>query len=238
MLRFILTIIIYFPYCIYFYFKLKKSLKNKNLTLQQRYDVARKIALTIIKKNRCKVKAFNTKYLDDINGYMLACNHQGRFDGLALISASAKQLSFLVREDRSNISIEKNFLDLIGCKRIILDDPRQSIKMVSELSSEIRNNKNYAVFPEGKHDDNKNTLLYFNSGVFHFALTDKYPIIPVCLYDTYKVYNVNSIRRVECEVHFLKPIFYDEYKNLNKKEIALLVKSRIQEKLDELKENV
>lgn len=234
MLRFILTIIIYFPYCIYFYFKLNKSLKNKNLTLQERYDIARGIALTIIKKNRCEVKVFNKEYLENLNGYMLASNHQGRFDGLALISASDKQLSFLVREDRSNISIERHFLNLIGCKRIKLDDPRQSIKMVKELSSEI-SYRNYAVFPEGRHENNKNNLLEFNSGVFHFAHEYKFPIIPVCLYDTYKVYNVNSIKKVKCEVHFLKPIFYEEYKNLNKKEIALLIKSRIEAKLNEVR---
>lgn len=34
-------------------------------------------------------------------------------------------------------------------------------------------------------------------------------------------------------VHFLKPIFYEEYKDMNTREIAELVKKRIAEKIEE-----
>ena len=68
----------------------------------------------------------------------------------------------------------------------------------------------------------------------HFVFHTKCPIVPVTLYDTYKVYGVNSLKRVSCEVHYLKPIPYEEYHGLDKNELASLVKSKIQEKLDEL----
>ena len=34
-------------------------------------------------------------------------------------------------------------------------------------------------------------------------------------------------------IHYLKPIYYEEYKDLNKVELASLIKERIQEKIDE-----
>ena len=37
------------------------------------------------------------------------------------------------------------------------------------------------------------------------------------------------------EVHFLTPIPYEEFKDMNTQEIAVMVQGRIQDKLDELK---
>ncbi|MDY2888214.1 MAG: 1-acyl-sn-glycerol-3-phosphate acyltransferase, partial [Candidatus Caccosoma sp.] len=104
----------------------------------------------------------------------------------------------------------------------------------NDVANDIKNGKNYLIFPEGYYKDNKNTLQDFHSGCLNVVYQSKCPIVPICLYDTYKVYNVNSLKKVSCEVHYLKPIYYDEYCNLRKHELIKLVKSRIQEKIDEL----
>ena len=46
--------------------------------------------------------------------------------------------------------------------------------------------------------------------------------------------NSNSLKPCVTQIHYLKPIEYDEYKDLNKTKLSELVKERIQEKLDEL----
>ena len=71
----------------------------------------------------------------------------------------------------------------------------------------------------------------------HFLHKVKCPVVPVCLYDTYKVYNVNSLKKVKCSVHYLDPIYYDEYKELGLKQISELVKERIRIKIEELDNN-
>ena len=47
--------------------------------------------------------------------------------------------------------------------------------------------------------------------------------------------NSNTFERVDTQVHFLKPIFYSEYGELKKKEVAELVKSRIEERMAQIK---
>lgn len=42
------------------------------------------------------------------------------------------------------------------------------------------------------------------------------------------------LRKVTTQVHYLKPIPYEEYKDLRKNELCDLVKERIQNKLDEV----
>lgn len=65
----------------------------------------------------------------------------------------------------------------------------------------------------------------------------KAPIVPVALVDSYKPFELWSLRRVETQVHFLKAIPYEEYKGMNTVEIADLVKGRIANRLDEVLAN-
>ena len=51
----------------------------------------------------------------------------------------------------------------------------------------------------------------------------------VALIDSYKVFNIFSFGKVTTQVHYLKPILYEEYKNMKSGEIALLVQERIEQ---------
>ena len=53
------------------------------------------------------------------------------------------------------------------------------------------------------------------------------PIVPVAMLDSYKPFDTNSIRPVTVQVHFLKPLYYEEYKDLKSTEIAQIVRDRI-----------
>ena len=61
----------------------------------------------------------------------------------------------------------------------------------------------------------------------------KAPIVPVALIDSYKVFNSLHMMPVTAQVHFLKPIPYEEYQGMKTQEIAKLVKSRIEQEIAE-----
>ena len=130
--------------------------------------------------------------------------------------------------------MEGTYLDLIKAKRLDKTNPHSMLKSINEVAEEVKNGFNFCIFPEGQYSDNKNNLQEFFTGGFRFLKNTKNPIIPICLYDTYKVYNINSYKKVKCEVHILKPITYEEYKDMHNKDIAELVKMKIQEKLNEI----
>ena len=58
--------------------------------------------------------------------------------------------------------------------------------------------------------------------------------MPVALIDSYKPFELWSLRKVETQVHFLKAISYEEYKGMNTKEIAQMVKERISDRIGEV----
>ena len=74
----------------------------------------------------------------------------------------------------------------------------------------------------------------FKAGSFKIALKSHVPIIPIALIDSYKVFNSFHFGPVTTQVHYLKPIEYDEYKDMKTKDIAALVKERIEEKIKEI----
>ena len=55
----------------------------------------------------------------------------------------------------------------------------------------------------------------------------KAPIVPVALVDSWKVFDLWSLRKVNTQVYYLKPIPYEEYRDMKSVEVAKLVYDRI-----------
>ena len=72
----------------------------------------------------------------------------------------------------------------------------------------------------------------FKGGSFKAATKAQCPIVPVALIDSFKPFDTNTIKPVTVQVHFLKPLLYDDYKNMKTTEIAALVEERIQRVID------
>lgn len=205
-------------------------------TLEQRYALAR----TIMTKLRTHSKTITDIYgLENLpkaedGGYIMYANHQGRYDALGILLAHDEPCSALWIEHSAKKFLARHVCALIGGKTIDTDKMLDVARTLRELTNEVIEGRKYLIFPEGMYDDNKNTLHEFKHGCFTCSLRSKTPIVPVTVYDSWKSMNTNSFKRVKTQVHFLKPIPYEEYGHLKPTEIAELVKSRIQAKLDEI----
>ena len=69
----------------------------------------------------------------------------------------------------------------------------------------------------------------FKGGSFKSAYKAKCPIVPVALMNAFIPFDKNSIRKVTVKVIYLKPIPFEEYKDMKTVEIAAIVKQRIDE---------
>ena len=75
-------------------------------------------------------------------------------------------------------------------------------------------------------------MLEFHSGTFKCALKAKCPIVPIALVDSFRVLDEKGCKPVKVQIHYLKPINYEEYKGMKTVELAALVKERIGEVLE------
>lgn len=237
-LRFYTTLITSLPYAIYALPKAEYMIAHKDVYDREiRYKFVRTICKRVRIHASTSTKAYGTENLPEEGGYILYSNHQGKYDALGIINCHKKPLSVLWEEKSASNLIAKQVARLLDSKLISFADRRSQIKVLNEVSREVIEGKRYLIFPEGGYTDNKNELQEFKSGCFLCAIKSQATIVPVAIYDSWRSMDTNKWGWVKSQVHYLKPIFYEEYKDLSRKEICALVEDRIETKMKELRAN-
>jgi 1-acyl-sn-glycerol-3-phosphate acyltransferase len=113
------------------------------------------------------------------------------------------------------------------------EDVRQSLTVIQAITREVEEGRNYIIFPEGTRSKNGNVMGDFHGGSFRCAVKAKCPIIPIAFVDSFKVLDQKGSKRISAQIHYLKPIAYEEYQGMKAAEVAALVKARIQQAIDE-----
>lgn len=204
-------------------------------TEEQRYALVHHVIYLMNKTGKITTEAYGLENLPQEGGYMMYPNHQGKYDVLGIMYTHKKPCSFVMDKNKSHTILVREFCDLVQGKRLEKDNPRQGITIINQVADDVAAGKRYILFPEGGYKfNNKNKVCDFKAGSFKIALKSKAPIIPIALIDSYKVFNSFHVGPLTTQVHYLKPIMYEEYKDLKTQEIAELVKQRIQEKIDEV----
>ena len=199
---------------------------------ETRYKMARKCIGIMMRNGRIETESFGQELLPKEGGYVMYSNHQGKYDTLGIMSSHPKPCTIVIDAYRSKLPITDSFIDLVQGSRLDKTDMKKQVHMILQIADEVKNGRRYIVFPEGGYDHNKNELQDFMAGSFKCATKAKAPIVPVAIIDSYKPFGVNSLRKVKTQVHFLAPIFYEEYGKMTTAEIAEMVKGRISSTID------
>ena len=112
------------------------------------------------------------------------------------------------------------------------EDVRQAMQVIIEVTKQVKKGRNYLIFAEGTRSKKGNQLGTFKGGSFKAASKARCPIVPVALIDSFKPFDTNTIKPVTVQVHFMKPLLYEDYKEMKTTEIAALVEKRIQETIN------
>ena len=164
-------------------------------------------------------------------GYIMYPNHQGKYDVLGIMTTHEKPCSFVIDARRSHMTLVREFTDLLQGKRLKKTDLKSTFALFREITKEIVSGRRYIIFPEGGYTRGKNNGVDdFLPGSFKLATLSRAPIIPVALFDSYKVFDSGTCGRgrdVTTYVDYLDPIYYEEYRGMKTREIAALVRRKI-----------
>ena len=173
-----------------------------------------------------------TENIPKEGGFMLYANHQGMFDVLAVAATCDTPVGAVLKKELYDIP----FLHQVAiCTRSFpmdREDVRQSLTVIQSVIREVKAGRNYLIFPEGTRSRNGNQMGQFHSGSFRCATRSKCPIVPVALVDSFKVLDQKGNKPVTVQIHYLKPICWEEYGNLKTTELAALVKERIAQAIE------
>ena len=228
MLRLCYIIIVSLPFILAYLIKAAYIKHHADrYTEADRYRIARR-AVSIMQHNGfIHTDIYGKENLPGEGGYVMYANHQGKYDALGIMSGHEKPCTVLIDDKRSHQIITSQFVDLLKGTRLDKTNMKAQLQTILNIVNEVKNGRRYIIFPEGGYDHNRNEVHEFLPGAFKCAIKSKSPIIPVALIDSYKPFELNSLKPVKTQVHFLEPLFYDDYKEMTSKEIADLIREKI-----------
>ena len=218
--------------------KLCRYAKNpEKYTEKEMYGHIQYILQEAIKGGNVSVEVHGQENIPEENGFLLTSNHQGMFDILAIVANCDNPMGGVYKIELDNkgkgIPLIK---EIIRCtKSFAMDrsDVRQSLTVIQNVTEELKKGRNYLIFPEGTRSRNGNVMGEFHGGSFRCAVKAKAPILPIAVIDCHRILDEKGSKPLTAQVHFLKPIPYEEYQDMKPAELAALVKSRIAEKIQE-----
>ena len=203
-----------------------------NYTEEERYEVLKYIDRRAIWGGNLD-EAHGVENIPKENGFMFFPNHQGLFDVLAILQVCPVPFSVVAKKEVADVPFLKQVFACMKAFIIDREDIKQSMQVILNVTKEVKSGRNYLIFAEGTRSKQGNHPQEFKGGSFKAATKSKCPIIPVALLDSYKAFDTGSIEKLKVQVHFLTPMYYEEYKDMNTVEIAAEVKRRIEETIKE-----
>ena len=199
----------------------------------EKYRHIQYILKRAIKSGNIELVVSGTENIPSEGGLLLYSNHQGMFDVLAIAATCEQPLGTVLKKELKDVPFLKQVIACTKSFAMDREDVRQSLTVIQNVIKEVDSGRNYLIFPEGTRSKSTNELLEFHNGSFRCATKTKCPVIPIALVDCYKVLDQKGSKPITVQIHYLEPIYYEEYQNLNTKELAALVRDRIEQKVKE-----
>lgn len=200
---------------------------------EEKYSLGMTIVDVVLKACNVEVEAYGTENIPAENGIFLCSNHQEKLDPLLIWKTFPRELGVVVNDKACHRPFIKEFVKIVKSHKLIQRSMKTAIKTINSLTKELQAKRNYMIFPEGRYEDDFDELLPFMSGCFKSPLRSKVPILPVCLVNSYKVFDKANSGIQKMEVHYLKPIMPEEYAGLKSVDLSLMVRDRIQAAVNE-----
>lgn len=217
----------------YYFIRIWWCGKSKKITFEEAFALIKKVTKAANHAGRVTVEAYGLENIPAEDGFVFFPNHQGMYDVLVFLDSCPRPFSFVAKKEASNIILLKQVMEALGAYALDREDVKQSMQVIIKVTEDVKAGKNFLIFPEGTRSKLGNKLLDFKGGSFKCAVKAKCPIVPCALIDSFKPFDEKSLDPVTVKVIYMKPMYYDEYKDMKTVEIAAEVKSRIERTIAE-----
>ncbi|MCM1567940.1 MAG: 1-acyl-sn-glycerol-3-phosphate acyltransferase [Roseburia sp.] len=217
----------------FLFFRIWRAARHYNGDYMPGFLAAKQIARQGIQAGNIILETYGLENLPEKDGFIFYPNHQGLFDSLTFFASCPRPFALVIKKEASKVILLKQVLEATGSLAMDREDLRQSMQVINQVAGEVAKGRNYIIFAEGHRSREGNKLLDFKAGSFKAAQKAKCPIVPCALINCFVPFDENSIRPVTVKLIYMKPMYYEEYKDMKSAEIAEEVKRRIEETIAE-----
>lgn len=226
----VLRCIVFVPF---WYYQIKRYTNTEKYSEEEGFAFIHKIMGKICRAGRVEIDAKGMEQLPKENGYILFSNHQGLFDSLIFFETHERPFGIVIKKEMQNVILVKDIIRIVRGLYMDREDLRQSMRVIQQMSKEVKDGRNYLIFPEGTRSKTGNVPGEFKAGTFKSALKAKCPIVPVAIMNSFYPFDSGSIKPTKVYIRYLKPIEYVEYQSMKTKEIAAMVETKIREAIEQ-----
>ena len=217
----------------YYFFLIWRCGVSDRISYEEAFWKIKKVTKKANRAGRVTVEAYGLENIPKEDGFIFFPNHQGLFDMLVFLDSCPRPFSFVAKKEASNIILLKQVIKALGAYPMDREDVRQSMKVINAVTEDVKNGKNFLIFPEGTRSKLGNGMLDFKGGSFKSATKAKCPIVPCALIDSFKPFDEKNSRPVKVKVMYMKPMYYEEYKEMKTVDIAEEVRGRIEKTISQ-----
>ena len=194
------------------------------------HRIARLWSRVLLALGFVRCTAFGVDKLDPGVSYVLVSNHTSYIDTPAIVSSLPIQFRFLAKKGLFSIPFLGWHLSRAGHIPVIRDDPRASLKTLSDGARLIRESgTSLLLFPEGGRSEK--SVRPFKEGAAYFAIKAGVPIVPIGLIRARDVLPMHTlvIRPGSIELHVGDPISTDGMTIRDRGRLSELLQERVAE---------
>lgn len=222
--------------------KLNRFAKNsEKYTNQERMELIRYISRKLKKSSDVSVEVVGEENIPVRKGFIFYPNHQGLFDGAAVMEAVDVPFFPVVKKELMSYPVLRKIFTCMDAIPMERGNLRQSMRVMQEVKKRVAQGKICLIFPEGTRSKKGNTLSEFKSGSFKPAVQAQCPIVPIVLVDSFKPFDTDTKGHITVYIHILEPLLWQEYQGMTTTAIAQTVKERIHNEMSLImnqKENI
>lgn len=201
---------------------------NDKHSLKEKYALLQHITRRACQAGRVTLEMHGLENIPEQPGFIFFPNHQGFFDGLTFLATCPQPFSVVMKKETANWILVKQVRLLLGAILLDRSSLKNAVEVINEMAARVKNGENFLIFPEGTRSRRGNEVGEFKGGTFKSAMGSRCPIVPVALIDCFRPFDTHSIKPVTVQIHYLPPIPYEEYQGMRTKEIAHMVRERIE----------
>ena len=210
----------------------------EDTSFEERFAFVQKMIRKINSKSRVHMHCYGKENIPTDQGCLFTPNHQGLFDSLIMFETIDQPFSAVLKIELMDVMVLKDVIRILEFEAMDRSNLRASVKVIKNITKKLSEDIHCIIFPEGTRCRQQNEMLEFKGGSFKAAMDSHKPIVPVALIDCYKVFDNNSIAPVDAQIHYLPPLYYEDYKEMSSNEIATCVQERIRQCIQENEKNI